>query len=299
MAAPELSQLEGRGGDGAYRESIVVYLDVIGFSGLVQRSAADPGPVASLLTALEELRPLKDMELWPKNVRFYAFSDTVIYVASKTDGTEEAVEATWMLRCLHWAANAQLKLLEHGLMVRGGIAKGLVAEHGGRGMSIFGPALLEAHKLAEDKAQVSRVAIQDSLVPDSMRARWNTDRSSVVFQMNDGIWFLDYLRPPVPLVVAPAGREWLDFLRRLERHRKALLDYTEKADSTAELARCAWTLWYHNNTIRRVLPPTKGPDSDTVEDMRRRLKSLFVKELEFMAYATPPVELPPERQDRP
>jgi hypothetical protein len=103
--------------------------------------------------------------------------------------------------------------------------------------------------------------------------------------MNDGVWFVDYLKTPV-LNFIPSSTFDAQ-ARLLERNRGALLEYASRARTTADLARCTWALWYHNTWVRRMLWPANAEWAKNVLEERSRLEALLIPELEFRARTRP------------
>jgi hypothetical protein len=265
-----------------YSESIVVLLDILGFSEVIKLSGHDH---AKPLDALRTLRDLPKLTGYPAD--FYVFSDTILWVLRLAELAEYegAGRMLQQMAAIGWASESQRALLDRGFMVQGGISQGLVYSDRDAGI-VFGPALVDAHELASQHAHVARIAVQEPVIPDEWKTPESLHGESPMAVMNDGVWFVDYLKVPPPHVLDAESARWREQMQRLERNRKALLAYTSRARTPVALARCTWAFWYHNTWVRRLLWRKDPKLGQAVGDLRARLEELVIPELEFKAHAT-------------
>jgi hypothetical protein len=127
-----------------YERRAVLFLDILGFSELVQR-----GKENRLLAALQHVqgRALEVQERGKMN--FTAFSDCVVVSAPLNDGKGA-------LQIVGYAQFLALDLLARGLLTRGGIVAGDLYHEGA---IVLGPALIEAYQLESKKALYPRILV--------------------------------------------------------------------------------------------------------------------------------------------
>lgn len=128
----------------AYQDSIIGYIDILGFSDLVKDDRVD-----TILRAMRIIRRrLNRIDEFPKTpLRHTMFSDTVVFSAELTD---EGIVAL-----IHNVAYLTAALFLKGIFCRGAITKGQLYH---REATIFGPALINAHR------QESRLAIYPRII---------------------------------------------------------------------------------------------------------------------------------------
>ena len=277
----------------AYEDSLVICLDVLGFSDRVLEKKDDPASIERVLDTLSTFRGPDHgaVAQW----RFWNFSDTAVL---RVPLGNRSAEDAWLQidYALGWAAWKQRQLLmEHQLMIRGGAARGpsLVSNSGP-----YGPAVVRAAELESQKAHLPRVVLDEPAVPPAWMRDFNAGDTTWVVCLNDKVWFLDYLMESAIaqdefVYVGPDGRERpvripeLDkrmhearvrTRNRLQAHRKAILEYARRVGEPKELARVAWTCFFHNFWVHRVLDSITWEQSDSD---RSALEQMLIPESEL------------------
>lgn len=135
---------------------IVAFIDIIGFSDLIERMfGAEPELFRILLGALEIAKSFAD-EPDPENVQaITAFSDSVVI----SIGGPPSFGMSGILATVHVLTG---QLLKRGILCRGGIHEGRTYHSEG---IVFGEGLLRAYDLEKNVANTPRIVIADHLAP--------------------------------------------------------------------------------------------------------------------------------------
>jgi hypothetical protein len=202
----------------AYRQKYVAFVDLLGFKRLVAEADPSPKKRRRVLDLLDLLRTTA-CENPSIGMRLTHFSDCVIMSADRS-----APGLAQMLASIEWLA---LNLLQHDVLVRGGLAVG-GAYHDST--FVFGLAVNEAHGM-EECAVHPRVIVSDAVLFD---ARMN-GLADALMEDEDGRHFVHYLRLyagydpnvrlPGTLVLEEPAARMIDFVcHRLNTHSGNVLD---------------------------------------------------------------------------
>ena len=138
-----------------YTERYLAFLDVLGFGTKVQRSANSPKAAHELVASLDRIgERWTDVNLQNTHTvmgddfRVQSFSDCTVMSSA---ATRRGLEYFLMM-----VSQFVLDLMSRGLLIRGGIAKGLLY-HSEK--AVFGPAFLAAYALERDIASVPRIVV--------------------------------------------------------------------------------------------------------------------------------------------
>lgn len=210
------------------QDSVVLYIDLLGVKGMTQ--AIDPRDAfqafeGAIKAAFDRSRALGDVA----QIRW--FSDSIL-VAWPLLGPDLAEADIVFMILAEFAMDLQYQLyIEHGIALRGGIARGqsYVA-----GNVAFGPAIVDAYALESKIAKQPRIAVCRSLVQPK------TEDDAFIVRDEDGIAFLDYLGFQ-PLVSGRQPEEVLSEHRSLVR--KSLDQHPE---GTPVHGKYDWISTYHD-----------------------------------------------------
>jgi hypothetical protein len=150
----------------SFEECFVAFVDILGFSDIVNRASSDGvtfGIVRDALAIidaqvqrLEEHRELcasldpAARFLWsPSPTEMTAFSDCYLISGKVSDGAWPVFAAVQAL-----GAN----LLIHGILTRGAVVRGKAYHHG---RVAFGKAIIEAHNIEQNVAHYPRIIVTD------------------------------------------------------------------------------------------------------------------------------------------
>lgn len=246
-----------------YRDCIVCFFDVLGFSEMVEHSS--PTDIESRLDALLRYSSLDPALKKAFEAEAYHFSDTVVRVTPlDSDNGAHAVGLLFheVLDLVH----IQMELVKHAVWVRGGVTVGKVRF---TERQVFGPGLVRAHQLESELAQFPRIVLDPSLLAalgTDVRLRKDTHSAdeerrhmrNLLRRDADGLWFVDYLRAGESEVDEP---EFFELM--LKGHRAAISAQIAKHPKLDRVGqKLAWMAQYHNNVVQELLedglPPEKA-----------------------------------------
>lgn len=139
-----------------YEQRIVLFLDILGFTNLIN-SHSHKNPPEKILKVFAKLSKIaNDPQYSGENnqhpLKLSYFSDTIIIsspVQSATNNYDNA--SRFILMCLHW----WWSLLQAGILTRGGISYGSIIHDN---IFLIGPALIEAYEM-EKIAKYPRILV--------------------------------------------------------------------------------------------------------------------------------------------
>jgi hypothetical protein len=142
-----------------YEERYVAFLDILGFGRIVAdsnrpSSRFDADALVAILGEIGTRDPDYD-KIFGDDFRFQAFSDSIVM-------SERATVAGFEQITDEITALAE-KLLSNGLLLRGGVAKGLLYHEGS---VMFGPAFLDAYRIEATIAKFPRVVLSRDVYAD-------------------------------------------------------------------------------------------------------------------------------------
>jgi hypothetical protein len=134
---------------GVYEKRAVLFLDILGFSDLVQS-----GREARLLGTLQHLQGRALEARQAGKLDFTAFSDCVVVSAPLNEGKG-------VLQIVAYAQFLALDLLGNRLLTRGAVVVGDLYHDGA---IVLGPALVDAYRLESKKALYPRILVSHSVL---------------------------------------------------------------------------------------------------------------------------------------
>jgi hypothetical protein len=180
-----------------YEDRYVGFLDILGFSDLIQRTIG-ASPTVSLDDVVRALEVPEEVQLdgivlgrigdiSDARHTLTAFSDCI---AISTVASEQG-----LMNLLFHVRAIVFRLLRLGFLSRGGIARGLAYHREGK---IFGPAMLEAHRLEKQVAVFPRVILEPEITDAMAHAKPPVDlllrrmvrRNDDGFHMVHSLWAL-------------------------------------------------------------------------------------------------------------
>lgn len=235
-------------GHAQLRQSIVAFLDILGFSQSI-RATAEQGHaqllVDRIVAAINDSREYVRQDLaseFASNPNCWGlkfFSDNLV-VGYPFEGNEiSPARAAWfVIRC---AQRYQLRMTMNGFFLRGALSQGPLCLTDDL---IFGSALLECYQLETKASIVPRVILTEPLRQMCAASlREQTEQvppraSQSLCRDIDGWWFLSYLE-------AAAGVEGIDW-GLVERHKQAVLQSLSHLTRHDVLPKYGWACRYHN-----------------------------------------------------
>lgn len=244
-----------------YKDCIVTFIDLLGFSQLVD-VGTDANEIARILDELEEATQLDPEVGEVLGENRIALSDSVVHVA-EVAAVENPIGIDFRILLLG-LVHAQAELVSRGIILRGAIARGNVyideaTTHEGDAR-IFGPGYQAAYK-AESKEEFPRIVIAEDLVEAIKGGEigYALEREELfqkdldellVHDPENKVYSLDYLYMAHRELDPPGAYcEYLKAHRDLIQHR--LVEHTK---SSKVLRKYVWLAKYHNATLKKFSP---------------------------------------------
>lgn len=131
-----------------YEDRLVLFVDILGFKKIIERSANDPTEVKRVIQAIRRLKEIGEGDLFDSK-QVTQFSDCLVLsyrVDERSSVFEMIVEVGYAL----------VSLVEMGFLLRGGISVGKLIHDE---EFVFGPALVRAYELESKVAINPRVVV--------------------------------------------------------------------------------------------------------------------------------------------
>jgi hypothetical protein len=253
----------------AYSDTIVSYLDVLGFTELVKASERDPTAIEKITNILEATERkggyptvLEDGMASAGNIqperRRHTFSDLVVRTTSVEDATNRFVYLFYELEAL---VRIQWELLKlYGVLVRGGVCLKKMNRYG----FLFGPGLVRSYVLAEKIAVFPRIVIDADLMRLATEVQIPWDDLS--HRGEDGQYFVDYLKGTALWANSNAER-----IERLSEHKTFVLgELKKKTRNETVRQKLIWLALYHNRTVDEFI--------EKIPSMQKAFKKLKISE---------------------
>lgn len=169
-----------------YQERYVAFVDVLGFRSIIAKSMDDPAVVDRVHAALAGISHLADdTRATRQGFEVTSFSDNVVLSVP--------VGRNWLLHLFQMINQFSQDLLGRGMLYRGAVVRGF-ALHTQR--TIFGPAMVEAHRLESSVSFHPRVMLDAAVLLDAHRhARknqlWQTELSRFIVEDEHDVPYLN------------------------------------------------------------------------------------------------------------
>jgi hypothetical protein len=255
-------------GSVTYSDSLVTFLDLLGFGDLVEKEP-DANKISEVLNTLrDEAGERPDLAEFMELKQLF-FSDSVIRV--RQSGGCDGITSPGLQHELLMLAHSQARLIDKEIVVRGGITFGKVFLSDDR---VFGPAHQKAYRLESKAALHPRIVVDSELLerfvgyPEGGGNLEFADAYGEVygllFKDDDGEWFLDYLR-----TMSSEFDHYEDYWDFLERHKELIImRLAEYQDSERILAKYRWLGNYHNAVIDEFSPNTFSASHHSAGSLR-------------------------------
>ena len=237
-----------------YRRSLVSYLDILGFSRLIETKKAPE--IADVLALMQhETKP--DVHVAQHlEMSYLTFSDCTIRAVPIRSKSNKEFPLGILWGEILGAAIHTNWLLKYGYLLRGGLTVGDICIDG---QTVFGPALVKSYTLESQFANYPRIVIDpavfEALEKDRLlRAVGHdlpTDRRYVqdlVRKDADGLYFVDHLKASLTELDEP-GQE----VNLLTHHKKVILRQAGKTkEMNSKSAKYLWLATYHNSVVHEL-----------------------------------------------
>ena len=222
-----------------YIERIVAFVDILGFGALVGRLDAEPLLHARLHRALSRIRDFKLSSLEPQtaqsDLEVSVFSDSIVISGASVN----------LHGVVFSAIHLQSDLLEIGVLMRGGIARGRTVHADD---ILYGEGMLEAHALESQAAIYPRIILAPKLV-EQLEPGY---RAMFFERDGDGLWFVN----PFSIGLTPADADELaadgfsPFEESLNKLGKVIDTELARLSNVGQLAKWQWLKRQHSNALR-------------------------------------------------
>lgn len=251
----------------SYVKSLVTFVDVLGFREMVKADSTGD----DVLKVFQHLRTYGTEDLFgegkARNAQYLHFSDSVVRVTPLIGGELWQGDKAALLHELESLTYIQGELAAMGVLLRGGIAAGLVhADQTG----VFGPAFIDAYVVESQLALYPRIVLHPALIAehgsdgDRGRAIYADDRLAMTRTGSDGLHFIDYLANFPREVHTDPSPQREEIAESYIVPRKALIEGQLNKRSLLDPVRTkyCWLARYHNEVVSELL--TKTPPHLTV-----------------------------------
>lgn len=284
------------GSSASYEVRTVAFIDILGFSDLVVRSAKDVQFLNRLHQALRIVQhqgrtwatqamtgrggvEKATAQLAAMDFRSQAFSDCIVL----------SQRGTFVVLLFLSVAQLVMALLELGVLVRGAIALGPLYHDGS---IVFGPALIEAYHLESRCAKFPRILVSEAVFNASQEGlvAFPDQGSQAAYRPceflrrdSDRLYHLDCLTTALLSPPAVIGADDAELDARLKRIRAQVREEFQRNRTAVDRrAKWGWFLDYFNDVARvrtshlteRALPPIALDDDEmdpavTWDDLRK------------------------------
>ena len=183
----------------SYEDRVVAFIDVLGFSAMVEKTSTDEKRLQLLTSALDCLHN----KIWDweadgvySSFAFTQFSDSIVISALAESADSFAMLMQLLLGTMDLVDG-------YGILLRGGIVRGQLIHDD---TMLVGPAMVDAYRLESKMAKYPRIIIEEELkrrFDDNMEdyIRNYTNLVEVpgfnrIFKKDDDDWYyLDYIQP--------------------------------------------------------------------------------------------------------
>ncbi len=232
-----------------YEQTLVSYVDVLGFERLVQTKSANE--ISRTLRIFNETtappRFKRKMPDVPRQDQI-SFSDLTMTCTPLTGKNLEGIVFNQFLRLVY--AQATL-LVDERLLIRGGIAAGLAVK---TNRQYYGPAIIDAYKCEQTKPGYPRIIVAASVLEEVSKNErlWLHDRSdelqtieNFLAREEDGTAYIDYLRVVLGESEDP---DWV-----LQKHVEFIDSQLKEFARDDDVRRkYQWLADYHQRTVEKL-----------------------------------------------
>ncbi|MCD2180302.1 hypothetical protein [Rhizobium sp. C1] len=258
-AKAQRMKAKARANAAAYEIAIVSFIDVLGFRAML--GARSPHEIHDIILSLREFsmpeeepaRRMKDVRL---SSRAFAesVSDAVVRVRVFDTQYSDGAFFHELVDLLH----VQIQCINHGVLIRAGLAIGSI--HVGLNGSgpVFGPAMVRAYEIESGEAIYPRIVIDDpayeQFLSDARLHNENHDPEEEMEYVNsllrtgeDGTRFIDYLGASESEFDTFEG-----YLRFVERHATLIRENLAASHRPTVRRKYVWLARYHNEVVAQI-----------------------------------------------
>lgn len=238
-----------------YKEQLVGFLDLLGFSNIVDSVQDKPELAAEKIEFLDKtIKNIREKNLstrlfpddnpLPQEPKYKIFSDCICIASDCiVDNVELKISNVFMFLLMLLYIQAELTL--HGIFVRGAVT---INWHFQNEDIVFSSALINAYYIESKKAIYPRIIIDESVIAALQKTK-DTEANfhilnSLIKRDADGLVFLDYLEYANEL----DHEEYIiDFF---QEHRKLIEQQLNQKNEPKIKGKYLWLARYHNQKVK-------------------------------------------------
>jgi hypothetical protein len=250
-----------------YEKKIFAFIDILGFSYLIEQSKKNAAKIISIYNLLEDAKALVnlpighkfkhlDVDLAKYSTHFFSDSITISCPFESFDYFNYVVGWLWNYQELIWT--------KHRMFLRGAIAYGDVYDHADNPL-VFGPAMITAYNL-ERSARWPRILIDFSVIALLQKEEKQRALKEIIRRDKGGkYYYLDYLHDLFCIASGHSrkmeeGRIVSNSIMLLNNHKVAILESVKRVKNDTMMSqrkrnvlikRYTRLIKYHNTTIDR------------------------------------------------
>ena len=234
-----------------YQNSIVTFIDILGFRELVLKEK--PVRILKILNLVEYLSGSKD-DKHEYSPFVFCFSDSIIRVRQIDSPANKEYPVGILFHELLSLLHIQGELAHFGVLVRGGVSIGNVSVSENK---VFGPAFIDAYEIESKYAQYPRISLSTNVLRslDDCKLLIAHDHTideeksyirNLLRLAEDGIWFIDYLYAFEREVDAPEL-----YYQFLVKHKNNILKFAHNSDESISRKgiKYTWLAQYQNKRV--------------------------------------------------
>jgi hypothetical protein len=231
---------------GKYTERVVGFVDVLGFSHLVESVKPDDTS-DKMLKDIEAALCEDVIGTW--NWR-QEEDDEKYTIRMLSDSICTSADPTYrgFLTTIYKLANVQTAMMRRGLLLRGAVTTG---RHYESSTLLFSEALVRAYKLEREVAQYPRIIVDAPLVPRFFEDKDAVLANQLMLRDADGQVFVHYMSAFCPLKSYEVERVKNDLERQRSLINDGRRDFSTQASAMRKLA---WLERYHNYKVQTLGP---------------------------------------------
>jgi hypothetical protein len=226
-----------------FEQRYIAFVDILGFSDIVKRMAAEERLFTSIRDALRKLSSQSSEFTQYRlqkfsDIRMTAFSDC--YVLSESSSL-----SAW--RVLAAVQKLGADFLTEGILTRGAVVLG-EAHH--EGSVLFGQGIVDAYNWESDVAKYPRILVSEEVRQKVWGYHKDTLWNEGLLERDvDGFWFVNLLTPSLSKWWLLANPETPSVHSHLEKVRAALVDAWERARGNPAHESKVWWLIHRFNRV--------------------------------------------------
>ncbi|WCB33603.1 hypothetical protein PGW91_05310 [Fusobacterium nucleatum] len=239
-----------------YKDRYIVFIDILGFKDIVNKSNNDNKKAEEILENLKCIERIKKendeiFKLTSINRRVTIFSDSII-ISYPLLHSESGCFLSLVLDIIY----ITIELLDKGVYIRGGMTYGKLYHENN---ICFGPAMVEAYSL-EQEAIYPRIIIDKKTIEKALESP-GLDRYPITFEeiknlikIEDNIYYIDFLsNAPDEIEEEEKVNNFFSNIKKNITSHLNNKDYSEEV-----LKKYKWFVNYYNNSIERIIEEFEG-----------------------------------------